>query len=785
MKAKRRLSKVTLTLLCTVVLGVPSAVSGRTIYVDDNAAGAQDGSSWLHAFSCLQNALAVAKSGDEIRVAQGVYRPARPGLGSYPSRTDREATFRLTGGLTVLGGFAGLGYADPNWRDPSLCATILSGDLRGDDEPNTPLRFCNDNSFTVVTATGDPSTLDGVTVTRAVAHNRAGGGVSCPERGFTARNCTFLENYAEDEGGGIRSFVGTVHLENCRFVRNESLWCGGGLSNHNGTVIAKDCEFIDNRALDGGGGIYHESGHALFVHCLFHGNSSRDGSGAIHSSGWLSLQQCTFADNRGQGDAGAVACHGDDADIDHCLFYNNSARDQGAIFVGAGSHLALDYSTLSRNFTTQGPTGGIYCQWPYHDPPAEYVPGGTLTARNCIFWDNYVFPGARPDGQVMSYLDQINADPNVTAVRYCCISGWTPDYGGEGNIGADPLFAAPDQNDFHLKSQAGRWDAASRTWVTDEVTSPCIDAGGPLAPVGDEPQPNGGRLNMGVYGGTWEASITFPVGPTAGQWSEPVPLTEVNLGDAEEWSPVLSADGLTLYFCRVNGPESDLGRIFQATRPAPTPDSHFTSVIKVPGTLNLAQGHVLSPWVAPDGLRLYYTYQTDNVFRLMVSARAPGSARWMTGKVISELDQLSSRLITCRLTADELFIYFGGPDRQGGGAEYDIWKATRRDRNDPFDAPVNMDWLNSPANDLHAAPSADGLTLYFASERSGRYQLFRSTRANRNVSFGPPVHLAFFDTPTGHSMFPYLSPDGQEFYFVRQTGEDRRTRDIWVSYRLD
>jgi hypothetical protein len=781
----RHIRTLVLVSLCTILPASPGVVWGRTIYVDDNAAGAQDGSSWLRAFSYLQDALTVAKSGDEIHVAQGVYRPARPGLGLYPSPTDREATFRLTGGLTVLGGFAGLGYADPNRRDPSLFATILSGDLRGDDDPNTPLQFCNDNSFTVVTAVGDPSTLDGVTVTRAVAHNRSGGGVSCAQHGFTARNCTFLENYAEDEGGGVRSSHRTIYLLNCRFVRNESLWCGGGLSNERGTVVVKDCEFLDNHAANGGGGIYHESGFALFVHCLFRGNSSRDGSGAIQSSGWLGLRYCTFADNRGQADAGAVACHADDAEIDHCLFYNNSARDEGAIFVGGGSHLSMDHSTLSRNFTTQGPAGGIYCQRPYHDPTAGYVPGGTLTARNCIFWGNHILHGILVDGQVMPYLDQINAEPNAATVRYCCVLGWTPQYGGTRNTGADPLFAAPDQNDFHLKSQAGRWDAASLTWATDEVTSPCIDAGDPTDPVADEPQPNGGRVNMGAYGGTWEASISFPVGPTAGQWSEPVPLTEVNRDDAEEWSPVLSADGLTLYFCRVNGPESDLGRIYQATRPAPTPDRPFTSVLKLPGTLNLASGHVLSAWVSPDGLRLYYTYQTGSVFRLMVSARPPGSARWMTGKVISELNQLSSRLITCRLTSDEWTIFFGGPDQQGGGAEYDIWKATRRNRNDPFGAPVNMNWLNSPANDLHAAPSADGLTLYFASERSGRYQLFRSTRANRNVSFGPPIHLAFFDTPNGHSMFPYLSPDGKEFYFTRQTGANRSARDIWVSYRLD
>jgi hypothetical protein len=63
--------------------------------------------------------------------------------------------------------------------------------------------------------------------------------------------------------------------------------------------------------------------------------------------------------------------------------------------------------------------------------------------------------------------------------------------------------------DYHLKSQAGRYDPNSRSWVVDEVTSPCIDAGDPMAPIMHEPFPNGGNINMGAYGGTGEASKSY------------------------------------------------------------------------------------------------------------------------------------------------------------------------------------------------------------------------------------------------------------------------------------
>ena len=48
--------------------------------------------------------------------------------------------------------------------------------------------------------------------------------------------------------------------------------------------------------------------------------------------------------------------------------------------------------------------------------------------------------------------------------------------------------------------------ASSHSWINDDVTSPCIDAGDPANPVAEEPSPNGGRINIGAYGGTSEAS---------------------------------------------------------------------------------------------------------------------------------------------------------------------------------------------------------------------------------------------------------------------------------------
>jgi hypothetical protein len=108
---------------------------------------------------------------------------------------------------------------------------------------------------------------------------------------------------------------------------------------------------------------------------------------------------------------------------------------------------------------------------------------------NTIFWNDMP--------------DEISYRPTPVTVTYSDIQGGWP---GEGNIDIDPLFADPYNGDFHLKSQAGRWDEFSESWVIDDVTSPCIDAGDPNSSVAFEPFPNGVIINIGVYGNTVEAS---------------------------------------------------------------------------------------------------------------------------------------------------------------------------------------------------------------------------------------------------------------------------------------
>ena len=153
-----------------VALATGVTTPGVIIYVDNDAIGANDGSSWADAYNYLQDALADTNSAAkpvEIRVAQGIYKPD---LGGGNTLGDREATFQLFNGVTIKGGFAGFGEPNPDVWDTEAYETILSGDLEGDDGPD--FSHYGDNSCHVVTGsyTDRTAVLDGFTIKAGCAY---------------------------------------------------------------------------------------------------------------------------------------------------------------------------------------------------------------------------------------------------------------------------------------------------------------------------------------------------------------------------------------------------------------------------------------------------------------------------------------------------------------------------------------------------------------------------------------------------------------------------------------
>ena len=150
------------------------------------------------------------------------------------------------------------------------------------------------------------------------------------------------------------------------------------------------------------------------------------------------------------------------------------------------------------------------------------ISSGIVLVENNVVYnvDTYGGPAIKQGGDVLGPKtvrnnivvnntgDGISSD--IANVSYNCVYGNTgSNWGGTNSISADPLFVDPENGDFHLESQYGRWDGSA--WVKDNATSPCIDAGDP-----SEKDPDGTRINMGAYGGTIEASKS-PSGTLSGK----------------------------------------------------------------------------------------------------------------------------------------------------------------------------------------------------------------------------------------------------------------------------
>lgn len=451
--------------------------SGR-IYVDATVSGLQDGTSWKTAYANLSDALDRAAMGAEIWLAAGTYRPKT-------NRQDRAAAFFFRSGVAVYGGFLS-GDTELAQRDPQRHITNLSGDLNGDDDPDDASSRA-DNCYHVVVLNGcdEATTLDGFVITGGNAdgaeyEQKYGGGVYCVNSRAVIRNCVIRDNRCSERGGGV--FVSQDSqptFEGCRFIENVSGTIGGGLASY-GSPSLNDCWFESNQARIGGG-LWGTA--ETVTGCRFNGNIASLNGGGIYAIADMTVENGLFADNQAASFGGGI--YGQDCDV------------------------VIRNCTLSMNQANR--YGGAYND------------GGATLALNSILWNN-------TDTSNDLYRAQIHG-LQKPRVEYCCVTGWTAAMGGLGNFAIDPLFADADGGDFHLQSAAGRWDAATASWVMDSLTSRCIDAGSPSMAQGQETIGLANvRIDMGCYGGTAEASRT-PNG-----WSLPADFNNDGTADIEDFA---------------------------------------------------------------------------------------------------------------------------------------------------------------------------------------------------------------------------------------------------------
>jgi serine/threonine protein kinase/tetratricopeptide (TPR) repeat protein/Tol biopolymer transport system component len=236
--------------------------------------------------------------------------------------------------------------------------------------------------------------------------------------------------------------------------------------------------------------------------------------------------------------------------------------------------------------------------------------------------------------------------------------------------------------------------------------------------------------------GLGSADLWMATRPTAGgEWSEPVNLgTPVNTA-AYEAEPSLSADGLSLYFC----------------------DGLWArSVPQRPGGLGGAD-----LWVARRPAMSGAWREPENL-------GAPVNSRHFEGEPY--------------IAADGLSLLFDS-DRPGGLGGSDIWMATRRAIDNPWEEPVNLGpTINSDAWDGGVALSPDGLGLYFSSDRDGgqgSLDIWIVRRVTTEDAWGVPVNLGPLLNSSWEDTAQEVSQDGSTFYFCSKRPGGPGFWDIW------
>ena len=351
-----------------------------------------------------------------------------------------------------------------------------------------------------------------------------GGGIYCKNSSPSIINCFILWNTAAGSGGGIACEGSNANIWDCYIYENDAFVDDDRIDQHGGGIYVKDCK----------------SRGPVIRRCITQVNTARWSGGgiAVFDSNAL-IDLCDLYDNHCWASAGGFYSQGNPHSDPNTDPNKPNIRIQNTTIVfnwgywsgGASSNYGSSTSFLNTTVTQN------VASWSWLAGGLEAY-GGWYDANGVISWNNIGGPdkpataGASASAMGMEFggleMETSGVIPN-TNICYSNIQMFDSEgfydpnavWPGEGNINKDPMFVNPNRRpyDVHLLS-----------------TSPCVNAGDPFADYSSEPAPNGGRINMGIYGGTEEATCSDILRPVPADADEDL---EVNLVDfailADNW----------------------------------------------------------------------------------------------------------------------------------------------------------------------------------------------------------------------------------------------------------
>ena len=268
-----------------------------------------------------------------------------------------------------------------------------------------------------------------------------------------------------------------------------------------------------------------------------------------------------------------------------------------------------------------------------------------------------------------------------------------------------------------------------------------------------------------------------------GPWSPPVNLGPVINYAQNDSGPAISRDGLSLYFhSHRSGPPSNLD-LFVARRAA----------VDLPWEAPIDLGDVLNtpfpdagPVLSKNGHHLFFGSTRGGTFDVYMSRRrhTHDDLAWEPPVLLPAPVNGGSFDVPHDYTEHGGRRLYMGSDRTGGGGTpgLDIY-VTELQGDGTWSEPVFVTELNSPFQDARPTVRADGLEVIFNSARDGNLDLYVSRRRHHLDPWSIPENLGpTLNSPSG-DIQPALSADGTTLYFASDRSGGFGSFDLYVSTR--
>ncbi len=348
---------------------------------------------------------------------------------------------------------------------------------------------------------------------------------------------------------------------NCKIIRNGRYGLGTGIDCYRSSPLISNCTISYNTVVEEppyftrpfAAGMKCAWGSPILTNCVISGNVAEGSNGIGGAIGCsdcsLTLINCTITGNWAGDAGGAFYCYGGAPMINNCIIRDNYSGDGNDIYLvpDTGADILVDYSNVQGGWDGQGNIDADPCFaragfWGNVSDPNIIVEPDDPSAV-WIDGDYHLRSEAgRWDPLIYLEIDLVS-DGRINLLDFAVFGVFWQQTGA--SVPADfDNSGLVDFLDLETVLDAYLSSYVSGDWVYDGVTSRCIDAGSPGTPLGDEPdQAENTRVNMGAYGGTSQGSI-----PPHG-WAILADLTNdgtLDYVDFSLWSELWLVEGINL-----------------------------------------------------------------------------------------------------------------------------------------------------------------------------------------------------------------------------------------------